>query len=163
MLVSEQENFELMQQIIDAGSIPKLISYMKQSQLPQLQLEATWILTNIACGRTSQCQSIIEKNGLQAFFQVISENTPKIVEQAIWGLGNIAADNVQFRDIILKKGGLDVLLKSIESSTTIATLEQGSWALSSLCRGTPRPKYNLIASAVPVLGKLIMSGVLNNE
>lgn len=61
-----------MQKVIDAGSVPILIQFMKESQYPQLQLEATWILTNIACGRTSQCQSIIDKDGLEAFIQVIS-------------------------------------------------------------------------------------------
>lgn len=53
-----------MQKVIDLGCVPILLNIMQQRQLPQMQLEATWTLTNIACGRTSQCQSIIDKNGL---------------------------------------------------------------------------------------------------
>lgn len=37
---------------------------MRQQESPQLQLEATWILTNIACGSTAQCESIVNKSGI---------------------------------------------------------------------------------------------------
>ncbi len=60
-----------MQRVIDAGCVPLLINFMRQQEYPQLQLEATWILTNIACGRTSQCQSIVDKQGLETFIEVI--------------------------------------------------------------------------------------------
>jgi hypothetical protein len=44
---------------------------MRQTEYPQLQLEATWVLTNIAFGSTSQCQSIVDKQGLDAFIQLV--------------------------------------------------------------------------------------------
>jgi hypothetical protein len=65
------ENVELMQRIIDAGCVPLLIAFMRQTEYPQLQLEATWVLTNIAFGSTSQCQSIVDKQGLDAFIQLV--------------------------------------------------------------------------------------------
>ena len=71
VIISEVENFDLMQRVIDAGCVPLLIGFMRQTEYPQLQLEATWILTNIACGRTSQCQSIVDKQGLDAFIQLV--------------------------------------------------------------------------------------------
>ena len=43
------------QLVIDCGLVPKFISYIKQSDYPQLQLEATWALTNIASGSKKQC------------------------------------------------------------------------------------------------------------
>lgn len=42
-------------------------------------------------------------------------------------------------------------------------VEQGAWAISNLCRGTPKPKYSLIKNAIPMLVKLVMSGVLKEE
>lgn len=120
-------------------------------------------MTNIASGRTEQCRSIIDKNGLEAFLQVVSENRPHIVEQAIWGLGNIAGDNAKYRDVILQKGALDTLVKIVDTSTSKAMIEQGSWAISNLCRGTPRPKYSSVKNAIPLLVKLVMSEILDDE
>ena len=39
----------------------------------------------------------------------------------------------------------------------------GSFTLTNLIRGTPKPKYNLVKNGIPVLGSLVMSGVLNEE
>ena len=102
-----------MQKVIDLGCVPILLNIMQQRQLPQMQLEATWTLTNIACGRTSQCQSIIDKNGLEVFLKVVAQNSPHISEQAMWGLGNIAADCPKLRDAVLAKGAMEVVLKAI--------------------------------------------------
>jgi importin subunit alpha-1 len=55
------------QAVIDAGLVPKMIEYVKQQEYPQLQLEATWALTNVASGTTIQCQSIIDKGGIPLF------------------------------------------------------------------------------------------------
>ncbi len=55
------------QAVIDAGLVPRMIEYVKQQEYPQLQLEATWALTNVASGTTIQCQSIIDKGGIPLF------------------------------------------------------------------------------------------------
>jgi maltose-binding protein MalE len=51
-------------------------------------------------------------------------------------------------------------MKAVEGSGTQAMVEQGAWAISNLCRGNPKPKYSLIKSAIPMLAKLVMSGIL---
>ncbi len=56
-----------------------------------------------------------------------------------------------------------MLMKTVESSTSKAMIEQGSWAISNLCRGTPRPKYSQVKNAIPMLVKLVMSEVLKDE
>lgn len=65
-LLSIAENPPI-QAVIDAGLVPKMIQYVKQLDYPQLQLEATWALTNVASGTTIQCQSIIDKGGIPLF------------------------------------------------------------------------------------------------
>jgi importin subunit alpha-6/7 len=47
------------QTVIDAKLIPVFIEMSKQNIYPQLQLEATWILTNVCSGTTDQCESVI--------------------------------------------------------------------------------------------------------
>lgn len=59
------------QPVIDAGLVPKMIDYIKQEEYPQLQLEATWALTNVASGTTIQCQSIIDKGGIPLFVELL--------------------------------------------------------------------------------------------
>jgi len=59
------------QKVIDAQLIPIFIEMSKQSVFPQLQLEATWILTNVCSGSTSQCESVIDKGGIPIFMQLL--------------------------------------------------------------------------------------------
>lgn len=59
------------QPVIDAGLVPKMIEYVKQTEYPQLQLEATWALTNVASGNSIQCQSIVDKGGIPLFVQLL--------------------------------------------------------------------------------------------
>lgn len=94
------------QAVIDAGLIPKMIGYVKQMEYPQLQLEATWALTNVASGTTIQCQSIIDKGGIPLFVELLKSSNMGIVEQAIWAIGNISSDCVFYRDTIIRSGGL---------------------------------------------------------
>ena len=152
-----------MQEVIDLGCVPVLLQFMRESESRQLQLEATWILTNIACGRSSQCQSIIDKQGLEVLFSVVSQKIPHVSEQAMWGISNIAADCPKFRDIILGKGGLDVIIQALGECENITMLEQGVWVISNLCRGTPKPKYQLIKKGIPVLANLVLSGMLPDQ
>eukprot|EP00919_Chromeraceae_sp_WS-2016_P028827 GHVR01068282.1.p1 GENE.GHVR01068282.1~~GHVR01068282.1.p1 ORF type:complete len:106 (-),score=13.57 GHVR01068282.1:995-1312(-) len=67
------------QAVIDAGLVPRMIEYVKQTMYPQLQLEATWALTNVASGTTIQCQSIIDKGGIPLFIELLKSNNMGIV------------------------------------------------------------------------------------
>ena len=96
--------------VIDAGLVPRFIKYAQQTEYLQLQLEATWCLTNIAAGNQNQCNSIIEKGGIKIFVDLLLSPTIGVVEQAVWALGNIACDSSNHRDSILKCGGLKNLL-----------------------------------------------------
>lgn len=75
-------------------------------------------------------------------------------------MGNIAGDSPRFRDIILQKGALDIIIKAIDNSNNVEKIEQGAWALSNLCRSTPRPKYELVKTAIPILCRILMSDVV---
>jgi hypothetical protein len=151
------------QAVIDAGLVPKMIEYIKQQEYPQLQLEATWALTNVASGTTVQCQSIIDKGGIPLFVDLLRSNNMGIVEQAIWAIGNISSDCVFYRDNIIRAGGLINLVQVMEKLTDEALIKHCCWALSNLCRGSPLPKYDLIKLAIPVLCRAIASGKLTDK
>ena len=67
------------QPIVDTGIIPKFIEFINQEEYPQLQLEATWALTNVASGSTQQCQSIVDKGGIPLFIKLLKSKYPGIV------------------------------------------------------------------------------------
>lgn len=141
--------------MIDAGLVPKMIEYVKQSEYPQLQLEATWALTNVASGTNIQCQSIIDKGGIPLFVDLLRLDNMGIVEQAIWAIGNISSDSVFYRDQIIRAGGLTNLVYVVQRVTDEVLIKHCCWALSNLCRGSPLPKYDSIKMAIPLLCKLI--------
>lgn len=151
------------QAVIDAGLIPKMIGYVKQMEYPQLQLEATWALTNVASGTTIQCQSIIDKGGIPLFVELLKSSNMGIVEQAIWAIGNISSDCVFYRDTIIRSGGLVNLVEVTKKLTDETLIKHCCWALSNLCRGSPLPKYDNIKHAIPVLCHMIAQGKLNDK
>ena len=81
----------------------------------------------------------------------------------MWGLGNIAGDSTNLRDAILNKNGMDVILKAMGESENITFLKMAAWTVTNLMRGTPKPKYKMIKGAIPVLGNLVMAGVLDEK
>ena len=54
-------NNPLVQTVIDSGIVPQLIELIKQHEFPQLQMEAAWIIANVAAGTTEHCEYIIKK------------------------------------------------------------------------------------------------------
>jgi len=154
-LVSE-ENGSPFQETINSGIVPKLIEFMKNDHEPHLQLEAAWILTNIASGTTKQTQTIIDKGSMPYFVRLLKSKKVDVTEQTIWALGNISGDSSEFRDIVLRWGGLVPLLKIVDTSDKSYTIKHGTWAISNLTRGRPEPDLCLVRDAIPVLCRIIM-------
>jgi hypothetical protein len=161
-LLSIAENPPI-QAVIDAGLVPKMIQYVKQVEYPQLQLEATWALTNVASGTTIQCQSIIDKGGIPLFVELLKSNNTGIVEQAVWAIGNISSDCVFYRDNIIRAGGLINLVEATKRLADEGLIKHCCWALSNLCRGSPLPKYDHIKHAIPILCQAIAHGKINDK
>jgi len=65
------DNEPPIQTVIDSLLVPYFIEMMKQTFFPQLQLESTWVLTNICSGTTHQCESVIDKGGIPLFIKLL--------------------------------------------------------------------------------------------
>jgi hypothetical protein len=104
-IVAREATEPVIQRVVDGGAVPLLIGFMRDPNFPQLQYEACWIVTNISSGSSLQCQSIVDKGGIDVLLRILYENRPQLSRQALWGLGNIAGDCAAFRDDILRKGG----------------------------------------------------------
>lgn len=106
---------------------------------------------------------MVIKDGLDAFMQLLYEGTGAVLEQALWGLGNIAGDCANCRNVVTMKGGFECVIRIVVQSDRRMVRELGAWVLSNLCGGEPLPNYDVVKSALPVLGELIVNDALNEN
>jgi importin subunit alpha-1 len=152
-----QERHPPIQEVIDSGVVPIMLHWIQRSEFPQLQFEATWVITNIASGTHQNCQIIVEKGAVPLIIKLLESPVEQVREQAIWALGNIGGDATHCRDLILQHGGLPLLIQCVENSTSQTLIKNGSWAISNLCRGKPSPDYKLVKVAVNILAKMLIT------
>jgi len=144
------------QEIIDAGIVPKLIWFLASNENPKLQFEAAWALTNIASGTTEHTQVVIENGAVPIFMALLVNSSDDIREQALWALGNIAGDSCKCRDVVLQCRILDPLLEICVSKPKLTILRNATWTLSNLCRGKPQiVPLKVIQLVLPVLSSLL--------
>ena len=149
------ENTPPIQAVIDANLTVVFIQFLYH-EIPKFQFEAAWCITNIASGSSDHVNSLIEKDVISHFIQLLNSPHMEVVEQVIWGLGNIAGDCPMTRDTVLKSGALHKIAQVLDQAQKgTPFMRNCSWALSNLCRGKPTPQYELVKRAIPSLIKVI--------
>ncbi len=157
-LLSKKHNPPI-QQVIDAGMVPRLIELLTKSKVPTLQFEAAWALTNIVSGSSEHVKACVKAGIVPKMTQLLDSPNDDVREQAVWALGNIAGDSVKMRDEVLNHNALMPLLHLLDPTTTrISMLRNAIWMLSNLCCGKPHyPPFDLVKPALPTLASLIHS------
>lgn len=91
-------------EVIAAGAMTLLLSYLNQQTDPEILFESLWALTNIAS--TDRTRDVANAGAIGPVVQLLVHEEGKVREQAAWCLGNIAGDSHDLRDRVLEAGAL---------------------------------------------------------
>ncbi|XP_058213912.1 importin subunit alpha-4-like isoform X2 [Rhododendron vialii] len=123
-------------EVIKAGVVPRFVEFLGRHDLPQLQFEAAWALTNVASGTSEHTRVVMENGAVPKFVQLLSSGSDDVREQV--------------------KPALPVLRQLIHLNDE-EVLTDACWALSYLSDG-PNEKIQAVieAGVCPRLVELLL-------
>jgi len=116
------------------------------------------ILLNVAAGAREHVEEAIKLGAIPPLVHLLSSSHSEIPPSAAWALANITSGHVpNFRDLVLQAGAMQPLLKLLEDYQTsdVKSVQTYVWTLANICRGTPKPDFNLVSPSLQTLNKLI--------
>ncbi|KAH3760180.1 importin alpha [Pelomyxa schiedti] len=145
-------------ELIATGILPTITKFLTMMDHPKLQLEAAWILTNVASGTSANIEEVIKSGALPVLISSLSMGGPDLRVQTIWALGNIAGDNNEHRNAVVYMGIMQPLLRILTVDINLPILIKNStWTLSNIFRHkNPAPEFDMVKGAIALLPSLLV-------
>ncbi|KAI1726884.1 importin subunit alpha-1 [Ditylenchus destructor] len=99
-------------------------------------LNASWAITNLACGSRQDTHRIVNLGGVIALKRLAENSSGEIRDQVLWALGNLAADCEKCRNCVRASGMLAILIHCLESThyIQIQSRKIAIWCLVNILR-----------------------------
>jgi len=154
-LLSKQQDPPI-QRVIESGVLPKVVELLQRDDEYEIQLVASDILLNVASGGSPTTEEVVKVGALPPLVHLLSSSHTGVAESAAWALGNNAVVCPNRRDLVLQAGAMQPLLNLIDDhQTSVKSVRRYVWLLSNLCRGSPKPDFNIVSLSLPVLKRLL--------
>ncbi|CAI2363019.1 unnamed protein product [Moneuplotes crassus] len=162
--------------VVDADLLPQLITLTNKKDVPKIQFEALWCLTNIACGKAEHVETLVDKGIIPILTSLLRTTQDKedetktypdldphkIVEQSIWALGNIAVEDAHYKAKILKEGALKQLGNILQKSEPNSGFTRNCmWCIRNLLRNKPFPKLGELFYLIPIISECLKTNDKN--
>jgi HEAT repeat protein len=133
-----------------------------QCLLQEIQLEAAWLLANIASRASGGKKAVAGAGAVPVLIRLLSHPNENLHKWCILALGNIAADGPELCDLVLQKGMMLSLLKHTthaldQGARAISMVRSGAWAISNLCSGSPAHLWDQIDALMQVFIRLLQT------
>lgn len=147
---------QIIEAMIESGIASIFLALLSYSDMPQLQLEATYVICDMILRGAKHNNLLVELGVIKQLIPLVDFCDVNIQCQALRGLGYLAADTAVFRDLLLQDGVLEKTVNVVSLTYNLEVLRQGTYLISKLCSGIPTPAWGLVSPSLTVLaGRLV--------
>eukprot|EP01083_Nonionella_stella_P289723 985926_1 len=154
MVLSIEGKFPI-DEVIEVGAVPRLVTFLSRTDNPKLQCQAAWVLTYITSGTPAHTREVVDNGAAQIFVELLSSPDADVREQSLSGLGNIASTSTEFRDLVLDLGIIPPLLSLCDPLNRLSLLKMATWTISYICSVKPYPDFDKVSACIPTLTTLL--------